>query len=71
MLAARVKRARRTWRHGALAIGEHPMPGDDRQYPERRQRPGGRDEEGGVVRGPTAEVAQRVGDGTITVDAEH
>jgi len=62
---------RRTWRHGALTAGKHPVPGDDRQDPERRQRPGRRDEERRVARRSSSQIAQRVGDRPVSVDAQH
>jgi len=60
-----------TGRDGTSAAGEHPVPGDDRQQPERRQRPGGADERAGVARRQPAHVAQRVGNRAVAVDAEH
>ena len=47
------------------------MPGDNGQHPERRQRPCGDDEQGGVARCPATQILQRVGDGAVTVDAQH
>jgi len=60
-----------TWWDGAPAVGEHPVPGDNGQHPESRQRPSGNDEQRGVARCSASQILQRVGDGAVAVDAQH